>query len=69
MAQMANFLYDDYEFDSGEGANYKKSHKINKNRQIIMRNVGVHQYILSLLGSNYYLLQGHSLRTLNKKIR
>lgn len=69
MTQLTNYLYDDYVLDSYDSYNYRKKHKINKNRQSIMKNIGVHIYILSLLNTNYYLLEGESLRSLSKKIR
>lgn len=69
MTQITNYLYEDYVLDSYDSKNYRKKHKINKNRQSIIKNIGFHIYILSLLNTNYYLLEGESLRSLSKKIR
>lgn len=69
MTQVTNYLYDDYILDLYDSKNYRKKHKINKNRQSIIKNIGVHTYILSLLNTNYYLLEGESLKSLSKKIR
>lgn len=35
----------------------------------MMKNIGFYTYLLNLLGANYYLLEGESLKTLSRKIR
>ncbi len=58
MDQITNFMYKDYTLDFEEGIKYRKKHKISKFRQVLMKNIGIHEYILNLLDANTYLLQG-----------
>ena len=56
MDQITNFMYKDYTLDFEEGIKYRKKHKISKFRQVLMKNIGIHEYILNLLDANTYLL-------------
>lgn len=54
--QFTNFLYEDYALNSHNDRRFRKTSKLNINRQLLVFNLNVHQDVLDLLNSNFYLL-------------
>lgn len=55
MDHITSYFYDDYSFDNK--IQFKRDYSsINVNRQLLIRNLGVHIIIFELLETNFYLL-------------
>lgn len=62
ITQLTNYLY-----EGSELGEERKSNRININRQLTVHNLAVHQIILELLRTNFYLLEGFTRKELPKK--
>ena len=55
--QITNYFFDEYRLDSSSVVLSTRKNKLNLIRQVLIKNLGVHEYIIYFLKSNFYLIE------------
>jgi hypothetical protein len=69
LLQFNNFLYDGYSLNAEQNRRFRKTAKLSINRQLLVLNLSVHEVVLDLLNSNFYLLELKERHEVPAKIR
>lgn len=69
LIQFTNFLHEDYSLNAQTDRRFRAHSRLNINRQLLLLNLHVHDDLIDLLSSNFYLLEGNDRHHLLPKLR